>query len=280
MADPNDVPRNFVPPVLSSPAVSRREFIPQGGGYISAVPQAQHGKMLIDPQTGQQYFVATNSQPQQVAYYPVFYGTAAPPPPIQQHVYYTHPSHPPQWIGGPMPSPPVSNAHQPNFFAPHYQHQQHPSHYPATTSTGYAPAYHVEVPPSSSVSVVDDRANSPNSVYFQRHHESRMSTESGASGNQQFQPQQFNSDDSMSPIPPRTIPRNASSSSTGPSTSVPTVSQTNPLMEQSARYSTTSSTTSGFVSGAGESTADVSLNRPNNLRTTFNKPKLYGAPEW
>jgi hypothetical protein len=109
------------------------------------------------------------------------------------------------------------------------------------------PAYHVEIPPSSSVSVIgDDNTSSPNNIYFQRNHESRMSTESATSGtNQHFQAtQQFNSDDSMSPIPPRSIPRNASSS-----TSVTNPTQSTPLMEQSARYSTTSSTTSGFVSG-------------------------------
>lgn len=228
--DPNEIARSsgFVPPVLSSPAMSRREFVPQSG-YISAVPPPQHGKMLVDPQTGQQYFVATNAQPHQVAYYPVFYNTAAPPP-IQQHVYYAPAPQPHQWIGGAMPSPPVSSSHQPNFFNHPYPHQQYP-----TTTSSYTPAYHVEIPPSSSVSVCDDRGISPNNVYFQRNHESRMSTESANSGNNQsFQPIPFQSDDSMSPVPPQTIPRNASSSNQ--STVIPAASQSNPLMEHSARY--------------------------------------------
>jgi hypothetical protein len=185
--------------------------------------------MLIDPQTGQQYFVATNTQPQQVAYYPVFYNTAAPPP-IQQHVYYAHAPQP-QWIGTGMPSPPVASSHQPNFFNHSYPHQQQ---YPTTTSS-YTPAYHVEIPPSSSVSVCDDHADSsPNNIYFQRHHESRMSTESANSGNNQsFQPIPFQSDDSMSPVLPQAIPRNASSSN---QTNVATAVSRPNQMEQSARY--------------------------------------------
>lgn len=208
--------------------------------------------------------MATNAQPQ-VAYYPVFYGSAVAPPPIQ-HVYYPSvPQH--QWGGSTLPSPPAASAHQTSFFnhpypPPPLPHHQSQAHYPATTST-YTPAYHVEIPPSSSVSVCDERANSPGSVYFQRNHESRMSGESVHS---------------ISPIQTRSIPHNNSSSS-----NIQLSTPANPLMEHSARYSTTSSTTSGFVSGAGESTVETPLNRPSafsSLRTAFNKPKLYGNPEW
>ncbi|KAI6190139.1 hypothetical protein M3Y97_00084500 [Aphelenchoides bicaudatus] len=275
MMDPNDVARgsSFAPQILSSPAVARREFVPHQSGYISTVPQPQHGKMLIDPQTGQQYFVATNTQPQQVAYYPVFYNTAAPPPaPMQQHVYYA-PAHQPQWIGSAIPNSPAANSHQPNFF-------NHP-YAPSTTISGHNIFLYSRL--SRRISVCDERGNSPSNVYFQRHHESRMSTESANSGNNQhFQAAPLHSDDSMSPIPPQSIPRNASSSNQ--SAMATAANNQTKLMENSARYSTASSSaTSGFVSGTGESTTDNSSNRPNalsNLRTTFKKSNLYGAPEW
>lgn len=43
--------------------------------------------MLVDPTTGQQYFLPT-AQPQPIAYYPVFYN---PPPPANQPIYYQAP---------------------------------------------------------------------------------------------------------------------------------------------------------------------------------------------
>lgn len=49
--DPNEIIRSsgaFVPSVLSSPSVARREFVPQSG-YIQTVPPPQHGRMLVDP---------------------------------------------------------------------------------------------------------------------------------------------------------------------------------------------------------------------------------------
>lgn len=43
-------------------------------------------KMLIDPNTGQQYFVPTAHT--QMAYYPVFYANASAHPPSAQPIFY------------------------------------------------------------------------------------------------------------------------------------------------------------------------------------------------
>uniref|UniRef100_A0A1I7RT39 Selenocysteine insertion sequence-binding protein 2-like n=1 Tax=Bursaphelenchus xylophilus TaxID=6326 RepID=A0A1I7RT39_BURXY len=254
--------------VLASPAVSRRDFGPPQPAYAMPSQAPQPGKMLVDPQTGQHYFVPTAPQPH-VAYYPVFYNA---PPQSSQPVYYPH--HPPagyMMSAPPMPSPTVQN--QPYYFPPTYNQQGSMGNF--SQSFGHPPSssqgYRVEVPPSSSVSICGER-ESP-TQYFQRHHESRLSTESTNSSNSRHYVQNYvdgaKTDDSMSPVPQKSQHHNIT----------PPTASSNHAMDNSARYSTTSSsTTSGFVSQAGEGPSEHA--RPNNLRTAFQKPQLYGSPSW
>ncbi|CAD5223927.1 unnamed protein product [Bursaphelenchus okinawaensis] len=255
--------------VLASPAVSRRDFGPPQPTY--AMPTQAHpqpGKMLVDPQTGQQYFVPAAPQPH-VAYYPVFYNA---PPQSSQPVYYPHHTPAGYMVSAPpMPSPTVQN--QPYYFPPTYNQQGSMGNFsqsfghPPTSSQGYR----VEIPPSSSVSICGER-ESP-TQYFQRHHESRLSTESTNSSNSRHYVQNYvdgaKTDDSMSPVPQKIQSQNTT----------PPTSSINSTMDHSARYSTTSSsTTSGFVSHAGEGPSEHI--RPTHLKSTFQKPQLYGSPAW
>lgn len=136
------------------------------------------GKMLVDPATGQQYFVPTAHPQPQVAYYPVFYNSH--PVSSAQPVYYQPTAHPGYFMGPPQPvptSPTHSGSgmkHQIFFQSGHDSHHQqqqyaqHPQNSPPLSVPQMAqhPNYknmasnpptaaYVELPPSSAVSLCE-----------------------------------------------------------------------------------------------------------------------------
>ncbi|KAI6186366.1 hypothetical protein M3Y98_00125100 [Aphelenchoides besseyi] len=256
----NETPHSsggYNPGMMASPIVNRREFAPY------PPPHAQQGKMLVDPQTGQQYFVpnvpsqTVHANP--VAYYPVFYNGPMPQT-APQPLFYTASAPQHQSWNNAMPSPPVQSAHQSNFFTAHPYYP--PNNYHQPVSNASSTPYHVEVPPSSAVSVCDEPNGS--SPYFRRNHDGRLSSESTNSDRHIY----AHSDDSMSP---------RVHLQQHPISSV----QTPQLMETSARYSTaSSSTTSGFASGTDHSKDVSPITRPVALRTAVQRPQLHGFPEW
>uniref|UniRef100_A0A915D841 cystathionine beta-synthase n=1 Tax=Ditylenchus dipsaci TaxID=166011 RepID=A0A915D841_9BILA len=282
---------------ISSPVETRREFgMPrqqqhnnnpqpmmgamhphmQAGFTLGPPPAAT--KMLVDPSTGQQYFVPT-AQPQ-VAYYPVYYNAGVAPQ--SQAVFYqpTQPAPQGYFMGAhqPIPTSPTHQGSQSIFF---HSHPESGHHYmrassPPNRSTppnqnqgfnaGYGTSpnqpYRVEIPPSTTAgSVCEAQSISPVS-YFNRHHESRVSTESAASSASNASSRNKHSDDSMSP---HTLSAFTAAAQSKASSSVANKQEQqqqrmpahqSPFFDRhssSARYSsTTTSSSSGFASGVGE----------------------------
>uniref|UniRef100_A0A914CM52 Uncharacterized protein n=1 Tax=Acrobeloides nanus TaxID=290746 RepID=A0A914CM52_9BILA len=252
-----------------SPASTRRDFpninvsasntlipshIPASHGY--AIAPAHTAQMLVDPTTGQHYILPAQMAQPQLAYYPVFYNPAQPPPPLYTQGAYLVTSLP---NAAPIPQQrPILLHSNANFHTAPIQSA------PVSTFSGYQ----TETPGLSTAapSVYGDvPIQMPN--YFQREQNTRNSMESAGSSSASL-PQHKHSDDSMSPSPGMVPTTNAS-------TSFAQLPLYNP--EAQARFSTTSSSTSGFASGASESTNEAaSASKRHPPRTP-----LYGAqPAW
>uniref|UniRef100_A0A7E4V997 USP domain-containing protein n=1 Tax=Panagrellus redivivus TaxID=6233 RepID=A0A7E4V997_PANRE len=244
---------------MHSPLMARREVAPPQPLQYAPPPQPQ---MLVDPNTGQQYYFPSAPQP---LYYPMvpapmYYAPAQVPP---GYVMSHHPH---------QPQPPQSPTHaramyfrQPSYGGNYPPPGHAPMQQPPTSS-----GYFVEHPPSSNVSVCEPE-------YFSRSHASRHSMESGSSGSIK---EDF-----------RQNARDSSSASPKPVTSFAEIPSSSQHSQQSSQYggsntahppiggkfSTTSSCTSGFASGAGESTADTMFN--SSFASTKNRPVWWGATE-
>uniref|UniRef100_A0A914Z0J5 Uncharacterized protein n=1 Tax=Panagrolaimus superbus TaxID=310955 RepID=A0A914Z0J5_9BILA len=290
---------------MSSPIMARREL---SNPHQQPPPQVYHHQqpqVLVDPNTGQQYYFPTAPQPQ--FYYPLV--PAAP-------MYYHQP--PPQgYLVSQAQSMPSSQQGQQQQQCGPPQSPTQPRamffHHPQAFNSSYGNGgYFVEHPPSSNVSICGGQQNEPE--YFQRNHTSRHSMESESSGStskhvsSSQQQQQYhhhhrrrNSRDSMSSSPaqstiaPSYHPQQSSQSqqqSHQPltnTTSFVQMSASNHLNEPSSpshqqsvqiggKFSTTSSCTSGFASGTGESLADH-LPFNNSLITNRQRPVWWGTSE-
>lgn len=119
--------------------------------------------MLIDPTTGQHYILPA-AQPQ-LAYYPVFYNPAQPPPPIYTQSAYL--------VASSLQSAtPIAPA-RPILIHANSQFRPPMQSVPAS--------YHVETPSISSASVCGENQSESFANYFQRTQETRNSMESAGS---------------------------------------------------------------------------------------------------
>ena len=266
---------------MSSPIMARRELsnphqmAPQPQAYHPHQPQPQ---VLVDPNTGQQYYFPPPPQPQY--YYPLVSATP---------VYYHQPSVPQGYIvasqAQPMPQPPQQHQQGQPPQSPTHARAMFFHHQPNSFNSSYGNAgYFVEHPPSSNVSV----CGQPEPEYFQRNHGSRHSIESGSSSStKQGHLRRRNSRDSMSSSPaPSTVAPSANPANTVTSfAQMPITEPSSPshqtMNQMGGKFSTTSSCTSGFASGTGESMiADHSGNLFNNsLITNRQRPVWWGTTE-
>ncbi|KAE9550637.1 hypothetical protein FO519_006154 [Halicephalobus sp. NKZ332] len=220
----------------SSPRSSQMDFQSMPGQQVSSPiltrrevpnpppqmpqPVPYQPQMLVDPNTGQHY-ILPHAQPQY--FYPF----------VPAPMYY-QPGVPPGYMvasqAQPIPAPPQSPTHARTtmFFRP---------------QGGFNGGYFVEHPPSSNVSVCGQQ----DSEYFNKNLGSRHSLESGSSGKT---PERKNSRDSMSPG----IQTQSSVNQT--SFAQLLKNDTSPP----GKFSTTSSCTSGFGSGPGDSAAEGPFN--------------------
>ncbi|KAI1720657.1 hypothetical protein DdX_04900 [Ditylenchus destructor] len=268
---------------------------------------APGAKLLVDPATGQQYYVP--AQPQ-MAYYPVFYNA---PPHQPQPLFYQPTMAAPSgfFVGPPPPASPTHGA-APVFFQNHpdsgFQQTHHMTSSPprqtppqampnqglnSSNNFGTSPnhqqqqPYRVEIPPSTACG----SCVSP-SPYFKRHHQSRVSMESAASSTSNSS-RNKHSDDSMSPMARARAPvplqpnSPASRRRQCPPQEQQQQSPYTDAYNSSARYSSTtsSSSTSGFASiGVGESSAErprIGANQStDSVKKSVPTTKAPAYPPW
>ncbi|KAI1719483.1 hypothetical protein Ddc_08695 [Ditylenchus destructor] len=277
-----------------------------------ALGPAPGAKLLVDPATGQQYYVP--AQPQ-MAYYPVFYN--APQHQPQPLFYQPTMAAPPGFFVGPPPPASPTHGVAPVFFQNHpdsgFQQTHHMASSPprqtppqampnqglnSSNNFGTSPnhqqqqPYRVEIPPSTACgSVCESQCVSP-SPYFKRHHQSRVSMESAASSTSNSS-RNKHSDDSMSPMARTRAPvplqpnSPASRRRQCPPQEQQQQSPYSDVYNSSARYSSTtsSSSTSGFASiGVGESPAERSRIGANQSTESVKKSvpttKAAAYPPW
>ncbi|KAL3083126.1 hypothetical protein niasHS_010928 [Heterodera schachtii] len=272
LASPMESRRLFMPPTSAKPSVSSSTEHSMLNaiqlGYTLAGPQP--AKLLIDPQTGQQYFVPTTPQP--MSYYAApaplfypnqFYSTPAPnATTAQTHsgFMFANPNQPPTTLWSPqqLNSANPSHHHRPRALSPSSAvtsvpiHSSGPDNHQQSQNLA---SYHVEVPLSSVGSVCEEaefvQYQQHAQQSFQRQHQIRQSTESRGSirsfGENNRQETHVNQRDPISSTD-RFSPSHASPN--------PTHNQSVPprqiLQLQSDHHSTggsSSESTSGFASG-------------------------------
>lgn len=169
--------RRFLPPLSMAPPPSSSNTT--ASSYVSTLESTGGAKMLVDPLTGQHYFLPTVAPPPThmmaatTAYYPVYPAHHQPQHMIAAHpaptmfIHHGHPGAPTAYASYVTPQSPTHvSGGQPYFHYPMPHH--YPLHQPQQHSHGGGdervggegddPYCRVEIPPSSAASVCCDES--------------------------------------------------------------------------------------------------------------------------